>query len=112
MRRATMSGVAAAVLLGLAAEARPGRAQVPAGTNWITATAYAIPREAAPQGEGYLALVERRNGRLYIGTIGGLWRLDGTRLVLVSARDEVFTSGDRFHVQATAEGALWILAGG
>jgi hypothetical protein len=46
-----------------------GWAQTAPRTNWIQATAYAIPKETAPQGEGYFALVEGRNGRLYVGTL-------------------------------------------
>lgn len=50
----------------------------PAATGaYIVATAFAVPKEAAPDGEGYFALVEGRNGRLYIGTLveGGSSRL-------------------------------------
>lgn len=37
-------------------------------TRWIPATAYAVPKETAPEGEGYFSIIEGRNGRLYIGT--------------------------------------------
>src|SRR4051812_8758935 len=40
----------------------------PDATNWLPATAYAIPKETAPEGEGYFSIVEGHNGRLYIGT--------------------------------------------
>jgi hypothetical protein len=47
-------------------------AQQPAGSKakarWLQATAYALPKETAPEGEGYFAIVEGKNGRLYIGT--------------------------------------------
>ncbi|MBW3539428.1 MAG: hypothetical protein KY476_04090, partial [Planctomycetes bacterium] len=36
--------------------------------TWLKATAYAIPRETAPEGEGYFSIVTGHNGRLYIGT--------------------------------------------
>ena len=36
--------------------------------KWLPATAYAVPKETAPEGEGYFAIVEGHNGRLYIGT--------------------------------------------
>jgi hypothetical protein len=34
----------------------------------LTATAYLIPKETAPEGEGYFAVIEGHNRRLYIGT--------------------------------------------
>ncbi len=42
-----------------------------AGTRikWLDATAYAIPKETANQGEGYFSIIEGHNGRLYIGTM-------------------------------------------
>src|SRR3954470_9591930 len=40
----------------------------PTATNWLPATAYAIPKETAPEGEGYFSIIEGHNGRLYIGT--------------------------------------------
>ncbi|MSR33070.1 MAG: hypothetical protein EXR99_16395 [Gemmataceae bacterium] len=39
---------------------------VPSG--WLPGTAFAIPKETAPEGEGYFAIVEGNNRRLYIGT--------------------------------------------
>jgi hypothetical protein len=36
--------------------------------QWIPATAYVVPKETAPEGEGYFSLIEGKNGRLYIGT--------------------------------------------
>jgi hypothetical protein len=36
--------------------------------RWVPATAYVIPKETATEGEGYFAIIEGRNGRLYIGT--------------------------------------------
>jgi hypothetical protein len=35
---------------------------------WLQATAYAIPAETAPEGEGYFAIIEGHNERLYVGT--------------------------------------------
>jgi len=35
---------------------------------WLPATAYAIPKETAPDGEGYFSIIEGHNRRLYIGT--------------------------------------------
>lgn len=36
--------------------------------KWLKATAYAVPKETAPDGEGYFAIVTGLDGRLYIGT--------------------------------------------
>jgi hypothetical protein len=38
------------------------------GLVWVPATAHAVPRETAPEGEGYFSIIEGRNGKLYIGT--------------------------------------------
>jgi hypothetical protein len=40
----------------------------PPPRKWISATAYAVPKETAPEGEGYFAIVPGLDGRLYIGT--------------------------------------------
>ncbi len=52
--------------------AAPGAAGVAAqadkAVKWLPATAYAVPKETAPEGEGYFAIVEGKNGKLYIGT--------------------------------------------
>jgi hypothetical protein len=54
------------VLLALSA-AVPARA-ADSTVPWIKATAYAVPKETAPEGEGYFSIIEGHNGRLYIGT--------------------------------------------
>jgi hypothetical protein len=36
--------------------------------KWLPATAYAVPKETAPEGEGYFSIIEGHNARLYIGT--------------------------------------------
>ena len=36
--------------------------------KWVPATAYAVPKETAPEGEGYFSIIEGHNGKLYIGT--------------------------------------------
>jgi sugar lactone lactonase YvrE len=47
----------------------PARAgQDLAQAKWVQSTAYAVPKETAPEGEGYFSLIEGHNGRLYIGT--------------------------------------------
>ena len=40
----------------------------PTAANWLPATAYAVPKETATEGEGYFSIIEGHNGRLYIGT--------------------------------------------
>jgi hypothetical protein len=53
-------------LLVAAASAVPGFAAEP--VKWLQATAYAVPKETATEGEGYFSIIEGHNGRLYIGT--------------------------------------------
>jgi hypothetical protein len=36
--------------------------------KWVPATAHAVPKETAPEGEGYFSIIEGHNGKLYIGT--------------------------------------------
>jgi sugar lactone lactonase YvrE len=40
----------------------------PAPGRWLPATAYVVPKETAPEGEGYFSIIEGHNGKLYIGT--------------------------------------------
>lgn len=40
----------------------------PVAQKWLQATAYAVPKHTAPEGEGYFSIVEGHNRRLYIGT--------------------------------------------
>lgn len=40
----------------------------PPPRKWISSTAYAVPKETAPDGEGYFSIVPGLDGRLYIGT--------------------------------------------
>jgi hypothetical protein len=44
------------------------KAAEPPKIHWIQATAYAVPKETAPEGEGYFSIIEGHNRRLYIGT--------------------------------------------
>jgi hypothetical protein len=39
-----------------------------ARAKWLSSTAYVVPKETATEGEGYFAIIEGHNGRLYIGT--------------------------------------------
>ncbi|MFN3652322.1 MAG: SMP-30/gluconolactonase/LRE family protein [Armatimonadota bacterium] len=55
----------AALLVGLLAAASAEALQK---SEWLPATAYAIPKETAPEGEGYFSIIEGKNRRLYIGT--------------------------------------------
>lgn len=43
-------------------------ADEPLPSNWLKATAYAIPKETTNQGSGYFSIVNGKNGRQYIGT--------------------------------------------
>jgi hypothetical protein len=36
--------------------------------KWLPATAHLVPKETAPEGEGYFSIIEGKNGRLYVGT--------------------------------------------
>ncbi len=60
------------LLAVLSVDPTPGKASEPPnpkpGTRWLKATAFAVPRETAPEGEGYFSIVEGHNERLYIGT--------------------------------------------
>lgn len=37
-------------------------------SRWLSATAYAVPKETCAEGEGYFSIIEGLNRRLYIGT--------------------------------------------
>ncbi len=63
MHRRPTSFVSATLLLLLVA--LPGRA---AEGKWLQATAHIVPKETAPEGEGYFSIVEGLNRKLYIGT--------------------------------------------
>jgi hypothetical protein len=39
-----------------------------ATAKWVKSTAFVVPKETATEGEGYFAIIEGLNGRLYIGT--------------------------------------------
>ena len=54
----------AGLCLTPAARAAPDLAQA----KWVPSTAYAVPKETAPEGEGYFSIIEGHNGRLYVGT--------------------------------------------
>jgi hypothetical protein len=52
----------------LAAQGESDESNNTTPVKWLHATAYAIPKETAPEGEGYFSIIEGHNGRLYIGT--------------------------------------------
>ena len=56
------------VALGTTASSAQEPGDSKATTRWLQATAYAIPKETAPEGEGYFSIIEGHNHRLYIGT--------------------------------------------
>lgn len=39
-----------------------------AQAKWVQSNAYVVPKETAPEGEGYFSIIEGLNGRLYVGT--------------------------------------------
>src|SRR5262249_10188961 len=86
----------------------PLAAQEPAGKKWIQATAYAVPKETAPEGEGYFSIVEGHNGRLYVGTHANgvnAWLVEfdpasKQMKVVVDAHKEIGTDRKGFGAQA------------
>src|SRR3989337_323489 len=62
----------AAAFLGSASvatlAAEPAKETKDTKENWLPCTAYAVPKETAPEGEGYFSIIEGLNKRLYIGT--------------------------------------------
>lgn len=95
------------IALCLAAAARA--AEPPAARrDWLPATAYAVPKETAPEGEGYFSIIEGRNGRLYIGTHANgvnAWLVEfdpttGQMRPVVDAHREIGTTAKGFAAQA------------
>jgi len=80
----------------------------PPQRNWITAKAYAIPKETAPEGEGYFSIISGHNGRLYIGTHANAvnaWLVEfapqGEKMkIVVDAHKEIGTDLTGFGAQA------------
>ena len=61
--------VFSALIVAEAALATLVQADEPAiARKWLKATAYAVPKETAPEGEGYFSIVTGLDGKLYIGT--------------------------------------------
>ncbi|HUE73769.1 MAG TPA: hypothetical protein VMP01_23015 [Pirellulaceae bacterium] len=57
-----------AALIALLVAIAPATAQDAPNRKWLPSKAYCIPKETATDGEGYFAIIEGHNGRLYIGT--------------------------------------------
>jgi sugar lactone lactonase YvrE len=99
--------------LGLAAVSLGGglgsvrAAQAPA-RKWLPATAYCVPKETAPEGEGYFSIVTGHNGRLYVGTHANAvnaWLVEfdpakKAMAVVVDAHKEIGTNAKGFASQA------------
>jgi sugar lactone lactonase YvrE len=76
--------------------------------KWIDAAAYVIPKETAPDGEGYFSIVCGHNGRLYIGTHANAvnsWLVEfdpkaEQMNVVVDAHKEIGTDATGFAAQA------------
>ncbi len=60
-----MTPIVFSALVALATAAPPPTEKI---DHWVPATAHAIPKETAPEGEGYFSIIEGHNGKLYIGT--------------------------------------------
>jgi hypothetical protein len=60
--------LAAIGLIGLCFTSAALAEQDLARAKWVKATAYAVPKETATEGEGYFSIIEGLNDRLYIGT--------------------------------------------
>jgi hypothetical protein len=95
-------------VLVAAAWAAPVFAAEPAKTKWLQATAYAVPKETAPEGEGYFSIIEGHNGRLYIGTHANgvnAWLVEfdpkaKKMAAVVDAQKEIGTTAKGFAAQA------------
>jgi hypothetical protein len=90
---------------GVLADEKPAE---PPPDKWIPATAYAVPKETAPEGEGYFSIIEGHNGKLYIGThANGLnaWLVEfdpktERMRAVVDAQKEIGTTAKGFAAQA------------
>jgi hypothetical protein len=79
-----------------------------ADEKWLPATAYAVPKETAPEGEGYFSIIEGHNRRLYIGTHANAvnsWLVEfdpasGKMRPVVDAHKAIGTSAKGFAAQA------------
>ncbi|NQU11455.1 hypothetical protein HQ590_11730, partial [bacterium] len=77
-------------------------------TNWILARAFCVPKKTAPQGEGYTALIEGLNQRLYIGTHANAensWLVEfdpatGRMKIVVDVHQAIGTNATGFAAQA------------
>jgi hypothetical protein len=63
-RTLLLAGLALLCLFPVASRAEEDLAKA----RWLKATAYAVPKWTATEGEGYFAIIEGHNKRLYIGT--------------------------------------------
>src|SRR5262245_36809304 len=105
MKAPSSIAVACVVLFGTAV---PAGAEEPGKTKWVQATAYAVPKETAPEGEGYFSIIEGHNGRLYIGTHAngvGSWLVEfdpktKKMNVVVDAHKAIGTDAKGFAAQA------------
>src|SRR5690348_2596217 len=57
-----------ALLLLAASDRIANAADAAKEPKWLPARAHLVPKETAPEGEGYFSLIEGKNGKLYIGT--------------------------------------------
>lgn len=84
------------------------RGEDPPPRKWIDSTAFVIPKETAPEGEGYFSIVCGNNGRMYIGTHANgvnAWLVEfdpksEQMKVVVDAQKEIGTTATGFAAQA------------
>jgi len=101
----TVAFVISSLPVALKDEPKPAE---PAPDQWLPATAYAVPKETAPEGEGYFSIIEGHNGRLYIGThANGLnaWLVEfdpkaGQMRTVVDAQKAIGSNAKGFAAQA------------
>lgn len=80
-----------------------GDPEKPAGAKWLPAKAFVVPKETATEGEGYFAIIEGHNGRLYVGT-----HANGVNSWLV----EFDPKAEKMNVVVDAHKAITVTASG
>jgi hypothetical protein len=88
--------------------AGPGVVYAEKEPRWLPATAHLVPKETAPEGEGYFSIIEGKNGKLYVGTHANgvnAWLVEfdprtGTMTPVVDVMKEIGSSARGFGAQA------------
>jgi sugar lactone lactonase YvrE len=108
MNSSLMKALLALSTAALAALPAAAQEQPRPKRNWVESTAFVIPKETAPEGEGYFSIVCGHNGRLYIGThanAANAWLVEfdpkaEKMNVVVDAHKEIGTSVAGFAAQS------------